>query len=115
MPMSRLAGIIVLIILGVPFLALVARAMKGVPWKRLLSAAWDLACFERFIRRSGSPGEVGDLRSRHDRALLRAIGLGLVIALGGLAFSFRIPFALMFLLVIADLACLGLALRLLSR
>jgi hypothetical protein len=47
MLMSRFAAIIVLIILGVSFLALVVRAMKGVPWKRVLSAAlsllWKLA------------------------------------------------------------------------
>jgi hypothetical protein len=42
MPMSSIAGIIVLIVLGVSFLALVVRALIGVHWKRLISGAFSL-------------------------------------------------------------------------
>jgi hypothetical protein len=42
MPMSSIAGIIVLIVLAVSFLALVVWALKGVHWKRLLPAAFSL-------------------------------------------------------------------------
>jgi hypothetical protein len=42
MTINRLAGIIVLMILGVFILVLIIRAMRGVPWKRLLPAALSL-------------------------------------------------------------------------
>jgi hypothetical protein len=101
--------------------AAAAGTFLGAPAYLLISgtvlalAAWDLACFQRIIRRSGSPEAVGTLRNRHARALVRAVGLGLLFGVGGSALTLRIPFALMLLLVIADLVCLGLALRLLSR
>jgi hypothetical protein len=78
-------------------------------------SAWDLASFDRFIRRNGAPSAMGSLVFTHARALLLAVGLGLPVSLAGSVLSFRIPFVLMLLLVIADLVCMGLALRLLSR
>jgi hypothetical protein len=42
MSMSSIAGIVVLIVLAVSFLALVIWALKGVHWKRLLPSAFSL-------------------------------------------------------------------------
>jgi hypothetical protein len=42
MPMGRLAGTIVLIVLGVSVVALIIRALWGVPGKRLLAGFWSL-------------------------------------------------------------------------
>ena len=42
MPMGRFAGIIILIVIGVAFLALIVRALWGVDGKRLLSGFWSL-------------------------------------------------------------------------
>jgi hypothetical protein len=92
-----------------------ATAYLLVPGAALALAAWDLACFDSFVRRSGSPDALGSLVPRHVRALLRAVGAGLLVAMGGLALSFPIPFWLMLVIVIADLVCLGLALRRLPR
>jgi hypothetical protein len=92
-----------------------APAYLLIPGAALALAAWDLACFNRFIQRSGSSDHIGGLRWRHTLTLLRAIGLALLIDLGGSALILRIPFALMLLLVVANLVCLGLALRMLSR
>ena len=42
MGMRPFAAILLLIVLGVSFLAIVIRAMWGAPWKRLLAGAWSL-------------------------------------------------------------------------
>jgi hypothetical protein len=81
---------------GAPALLLVAGAAFAL-------AAWDIAGWRLFLRAGAGPG------ARHDRRLLPllvAVGLGLLAAAGGRALSVRIPFALMLLLVAADLACL---------
>ena len=101
--------------------AAAAGALVGAPafllilGAALALAAWDLACFDRFLRRSGSLHAVNDLQKNHARSLVLAVGLGLGCAGGGLALSLRIPFAVMLLLVVADLVCLGLVFLSFSR
>jgi len=92
-----------------------APAFLLIPGAGLALAAWDLACLDRLLRRSASPHAVNDLRRRHGRSLVLAVGLGLACAAGGLVLSLRIPFAVMLLLVVADLVCLGLVFLSFSR
>jgi hypothetical protein len=89
-----------------------APAALVVPGGTLALAAWDLAEHDRFLRRSTGEEREG---KGHASSLARALALGLVAAGVGLALSVRIPFSVMLLLVILDLACLGYALRLLGR
>ena len=42
MPVSRLAGIVVLLVLAACFLVVIVRALRGVPWKQILAGLWSL-------------------------------------------------------------------------
>jgi hypothetical protein len=100
-----------------------APALLVVPGAALALAAWDLAELDRFLRdgRSRNAEVGGDGRAehtlvkRHALSLIQALVLGLLAAGGGLVLSLPIPFALLLLLVILDLACLGYVLLLFRR
>ncbi|HTZ52823.1 MAG TPA: hypothetical protein VMF68_14240 [Spirochaetia bacterium] len=84
------------------------------PGAAVVLAAWDLAGFRRFLR---TPSEArvaaGPLR-RHRAALIPPIAAGILAAGAAMALPLRLPFAVMMLLVAADLACLLYALRALA-
>ncbi len=101
-----------------------AGAVTGAPSSLLVAgtvlalAAWDLSELQRFLFRGGAaPGRASGRTSgrRHDLLLAWAVALGLLCAAAGLLPSFQIPFPVMLLLVILDLACLGLAYRTIRR
>ena len=107
--------------LAVMMCAAAAGALAGAPALLLILgasfalAAWDLADFSRSVRFSRSQQPPAALERRHAVSLAKATGLGLLAACGGALLSFRLPFIVMILLVIADLVCLGLALRALQK
>jgi len=88
-------------------------AVVLVPAVAVALGLWDLVSFRSFLRAPGNARVDAKLR-RHLGPLLLAIGLGLAGAAAGLALTTRMPFAVLLLLVIADLACLGYAVRSLS-
>jgi hypothetical protein len=92
-----------------------ASAFLLIPGAALALAAWDLADFHRFVRSGRSPQPAAALERRHALSLAKAISVGLLAAVGGASLALRIPFIVMFLLVILDLLCLGLALRALQK
>jgi hypothetical protein len=109
-----------------------APALLVVPGAALALAAWDLAELDRFLRdgrlrsaeepagstkeRPAGGGRAENaLVKRHALSLIQALALGLLAAGGGLVLSLQIPFVLLFLLVILDLACLGYVLLLFGR
>jgi hypothetical protein len=92
-----------------------APAPMVVPGAALSLAAWDLAELDRFLDGNDTIGEPSAVFRRHLLSLGRAAGLGLLAAAAGYAMSLRIPFPLMFLLVILDLACLGYVLHLMRK
>jgi hypothetical protein len=89
-----------------------APALLVVPGAALALAAWDLAELDKFIGGNDATAAAPPVFRRHVLSLARGIGLGLLFAAGGYAVSLRIPFLLMFFLVILDLACLGYIFRL---
>lgn len=92
-----------------------APALLVVPGAVLALAAWDLAELERFLAKNESADATPAVFARHVRSLARAIVIGVLFAAGGYALSLRIPFPLMFLLVVLDLACMGYFLRLMRK
>jgi hypothetical protein len=112
LPLSFLFSMIFLASVGV-FLEAPAFLMILVSVFTL--AAWDLANLERSMKGGESTQAARRFEGKHMRALALALGLGLVLAAGGLALSSRIPFIVMFLLVIVDLFCLDRAARYLTK
>jgi len=92
-----------------------APAVLVAPGAVLALAAWDLADHDRFVRESGDDAS-SDARGRgHAASLGGVVALALLPSAAALAFSARIPFAVLLPLVVLDLGCLGYAARLLRK
>jgi hypothetical protein len=66
----------------------------------LALAGWDLMNLDRSMAGGGSVHAAGRFEMRHVRSLAVALGLGLVLAEGGIVLLLRLPFSVMLLLVI---------------
>jgi hypothetical protein len=86
-----------------------------LPGAALALAAWDLMNLDRVMAGSGSAHSAGRFEMRHARVLALTLGLGLLLAEGGIVLSVPLPFPVMLLLVILVVFSLSRVFRVLVR
>ncbi len=112
LPSSFLFSMILLASVGV---FLEAPAILMILVSVFALAAWDLANLDRSMKDCENSQAARRLERKNGRALALALGLGLALAAGGLALSLRMPFVVVFALVIVDFFCLDRVARYLTK